>query len=90
DHRELSLLLQYGLPPEQSQFDHPEKITPPFRDRKSQNYRRVLEWINSLSGPLHPDYRTTYKPPFKLKTGSGGLPLLPPATTKPAEEGFFD
>ncbi|MDY6914014.1 MAG: tetratricopeptide repeat protein [Planctomycetota bacterium] len=60
DHRELSLLLQYGLPPEQSQFDHPEKITPPFRDRKSQNYRRVLEWINSLSGPLHPDYRTTY------------------------------
>ena len=88
DHSDLSLLLQYGLPPEQSRFDHPVKITPPFRSRKDPVYRRVLSWINSLSGPLHPNYRTTYKPPFKLKTAAGGLPPLPPETTQPAKDIF--
>jgi len=83
---ELSLLVQYGLPPEQARRKHPIKITSMLTKRNSVNYRRLVEWIGSLK-PLHPDYRIQWKPPFGMKLNLRGRTLLPPIIRKkPAPE----
>lgn len=91
-----SLLLHFLLPREQARYKHPRKISAAFKDRKAANYRRVLKWIRSLDGPIHPNYRLKYKPPFKMKLHTGSTLDLPPAgatqpTTAPArKDDFFD
>ena len=68
DHPEDSLFLQYGLPAEMARYKHPEvaglALTPLFANRDDPRYVSALEWIrNTLRGPMHPDYRLTYRPP---------------------------
>lgn len=89
---EESLLLEYGLPPQQARYKHPVKLSPPpFRDRQDPAYQRVLDWLESLDGPEHPNYRLEYKAPWGLRMDWSGRPKLPPlpspstgpATTQP-------
>lgn len=50
-----SLLLQYGLSPEQAQFKHPVPIHPLFASgTKDPKYKLLLEWIQSLRKPAPP------------------------------------
>ncbi len=81
DHKDLSLLLQYGLPPEQAKYNHPRKRRrSPYRSRNSRNYRLMLAWIRSLAGPPSPDYRVKLRIPWAPKGGRVSLPDAPPAT----------
>jgi len=84
NNREESLLLQCGLPEELAKFKHPHKITTPYADRKSANYVRVLQWIRSLEGGLHPSYRVKYTPPFGMKLNFGGSSVLDIPEPEPA------
>jgi hypothetical protein len=94
-----SLLLQFALPEEQASVKHPKDISDVFRDRRDRSYQLVLEWIDSLRGPPHPEYRLRYKPPFGIKIVGRKLPSFlddggattRPATTRPrADDGLFD
>ncbi len=77
DHVGQSLLLQYGLPPAQSQFPHPVDIrTPAYASRTTVDYRRVSEWLESLKGPLHPEYRVILRVPWAPKGGRVSIPDL--------------
>jgi len=88
DRTEASLLLQYGLPPEQAQHRHPKvKSTPPaYTSRNAANYRRVLEWIESLKGPPHPEYRVKLRIPWAPKGQGILLPDAEPGSTQPATQ----
>ena len=87
DDWERSLLLQYGLPATQAEYQHPEKRKPVFPSRESSAYRQTLEWIKSLKGPRHPNYRIKHRPPNVMAPLSGlpGLPIMGP-TTRPAKK----
>jgi len=62
-----SLLLQYGLPPQQAEIKHPLKLRQyVFAAQTAGAYRRVRAWIASLKSP-HPDYRLDYRPPMGMK-----------------------
>jgi tetratricopeptide (TPR) repeat protein len=80
---EESLFLNFGLPPDQARsgYVHQQKITPLFAKRTDDDYKRVLEWIDSLEGPPYPDYRLLWKPPLGMKIDTGGPDFL---TTQPA------
>jgi hypothetical protein len=80
---ELSLLIQYGLPPELAEMKHPTKIPVMFTGRDAPNYRRAVDWIRSLRGPIHPSYRIQWKPPFGMKLNLSGRPSLPEAASQP-------
>jgi len=58
----MSLLLQFGLDQKISKHRHKKEIKPPlFRSLNDPAYVRVHEWIKSLRGPLHPDYKIDRK-----------------------------
>jgi hypothetical protein len=79
DKREMSLLLQYGLPKNLARMPAPDYMTPIFRSRNDRNYKLFDAWIGSLRWPfLPPGYRINYKLP-----GQGAAKPKPP-TTKPA------
>ncbi len=90
DHKELSLLLQYGLPPGQAKDNHPmvfKDLKPAYTTRNARNYLRVLEWIESLKGPPHPDYRVTLRIPWAPKSERISLPPdIPAATPQPTTQ----
>ncbi|MCD6303865.1 MAG: hypothetical protein J7M21_02765, partial [Planctomycetes bacterium] len=88
DNPEESLLLQYALPRNIARYRHPEKIRSAFRSRNDPGYRLTLQWIRSLKGPLHPDYRIKYLPPNVMKP----VPVLPglPAGGGKADKGGKD
>ncbi len=47
-----SLLLQYGLPPQQATFQHPEPIPVLYpKGREDARYRTMLAWIRNLTVP---------------------------------------
>jgi len=79
DEFEKSLLLQYGLPPDQAEFKHKKKIRPVYGSRKSRSYAQVLAWIKSLKGPRHPDYGIKQLPLGVMKRA----PDLPFGATRP-------
>ena len=91
DHKDLSLLLEYGLPADLAKSPHPgERIQPAYQSRSDRNYRRVLDWVRSLKGPPHPDYRVRPRVPWATGGGGSSLPdmgdLEAEATTQPAGE----
>jgi len=95
DDPQRSLILQYGLKPEQARYSHQPKLpTPLYASEEDAKYRRVEQWIRSLrADPTHPDYRLSYKPPLGMELSERGLPELPPATppsTQPATKGDTD
>lgn len=79
DNPEMSLLLQYGLPPKLARLRHPEqaRISPIFRSPDDRNYKMIEEWIRSLRYPLTGGYQTKYK-----------LPGQPPTTTTTTQSIF--
>ncbi len=86
DHKEMSLLLQFGLPAEQAQYRHPIEIKIAYATRRARNYRRVLEWIESLKGPPHPDYRVGFRIPWAPKDRGLQVPGLTSPATQPADQ----
>ena len=76
DNPEMSLLLQYGLPPDLARLPHPVRITPVFRNPDDRNYRLVLEWIKSLRHPVPGGAR-----PYGIKYE---IPGQPKTTTTPS------
>lgn len=83
---EESLLLQYGLPPQQALFQHAEEIPVMFpRGREDARYRTILTWIENLrvpepkTGVALPGYPEP--PPPQL----GGVPKAPEPASPPAE-----
>ncbi len=52
---EASLLLQYGLPADEAEVQHPTAIAPLYRSTNDRKYGVVLDWIRSLRAPS-PDY----------------------------------
>ncbi len=77
DKPEMSLLLQYGLPQELAQFQHPVAIDLLFRDREDRDYKLILDWIKSLRFPV-PGGATPYGVSYKIP----GQPEKP--TTAPS------
>jgi hypothetical protein len=88
---EKSLLLQYGLLPDQADFRHPEKLRRPiFTSRSSPSFKSALKWVTLLRGPMHPDYRLEYTPPFGMKLDFASSPsvLGQPTIAPPAPSGI--
>ncbi len=93
---DLSLLLQFALPAEQAEKRHPKvdrdgkaiRVNPMFTSRKSPLYKRMVQWIESLKGPLHPDYRLKWRPPLGMKLDLTGRPSLPspPEESQPEDQ----
>jgi len=82
---ENSLLLQFGLEPDEAVFTHPqvegEAIRPAFRDTEDEKYEVTLRWITeSLRGPVHPYYNVDFTPPV------GEEPDQPPEEPQPEPE----
>lgn len=87
-----SLVLQYGLPLNQSTYQHPDDIPVAFpQGRQDPRYRRILAWIEMLEVP---EPRTDvslpgYPPPPAPRFGGDGQPQpdeddKPEAEEKPA------
>lgn len=99
---ENSLLLQHGLPVKLATagFAHPKvpQRQTLFNDAKTDNYRKILNWINGLEGALPPAYHTEYQPPVGRKLNSNGVSFVadekptsaPAPASKPTEEGSKD
>lgn len=76
-----SLLLQFGMPPEDAVFPHPQVrgMQPAFRrGTEDRQYITILNWIRSLYSPA-PDYGVTYSPSAASPTDTPE----PLTTTKP-------
>jgi tetratricopeptide (TPR) repeat protein len=73
----LSLLVQYGLPPEIAEFDHPSvrNFRPVFHTLQDQDLRRFVTWMNDSLRPMNPDYGISYTPPV-----GKGSPATNPTT----------
>ena len=75
---ERSVLLQMGLPRDDSLHPHPvvPGWTPAFRNREARRFAQAVDWIRSMYRP-RPEYPVEYSPPGEtLPTGGeGGLPL---------------
>jgi hypothetical protein len=87
---ERSLLLQYALPAEQAKVHHPGDIPAFAESRQAPTYLMIAEWIESLAGPPHPDYRLKWTAPFGMKLDTSGqtswvLTSEPGAATGPAQ-----
>ena len=73
DRPELSLLLQWGLEREAAKFPAPdvEGWRPRFRSPEDGDYRRLVDWIDSLFDN-DPGYGITYPPARAERTRPGG------------------
>lgn len=70
-----SVLLQMGLPRDDSAYPHPEVRgwRAVFRSRDSRGYRQAVEWIESMYRP-RPDYGIEYTPPSgEAEVGNEGV-----------------
>lgn len=77
DHRERSLLLQYGLPPNLARVRHPARTDPAFQSNTGRKYRLVDRWIRDLRHPfLSPGYRIDYQVPGMPKKTTTTQPSL--------------
>ncbi len=75
--REMSLLLQYGLPSDLARLSHPVPTNRAFRNREDRNYRLVENWIGQLRYPLLP-------PGYRIKLRIPGMGTTPTTTPAPA------
>jgi hypothetical protein len=80
-----SLLFQYGLPEKIAEFRHPGgTITPIFRDRDDPAYKKIFDWIDSLSGPPFRGYGLKYRLPWEKPAVTPPATVPPAPTTRPA------
>ena len=79
-----SLLLQYGLPANIAEQDHPQVsgYRPIFRNRDDNGYRRVENWIGESLLAIKPDYGINYTPPQRAGGNRSGEPTTAPATSE--------
>jgi tetratricopeptide (TPR) repeat protein len=79
----LSLLVQYGLPPDIAEYDHPDVkgYRPIFHNLEDQDMRRFVTWMDDTLRPMNPDYGISYTPPV-----GKGMPASATrtSTTQPA------
>ena len=80
DDPEESLLLQFGLPDNQAKHRHPKEKTPPFASRNATLYKATLDWIMSLSRPLHPEYGLPSLPPHVMSRIDPLSAAIPPSS----------
>lgn len=68
-----SLLLQYGLPTDIADADHPQVSgwKPLFANARDQRYVQVIDWIQNSLSPIEPEYGIQYTPP-KVTTRPAG------------------
>lgn len=85
-HPEDSLLLNYGLPTNISQHDHPEVQgwRSAFRGVQEPTYVRLSNWITSGLTPREPEYGITFE------GGPTTRPASAPAESKPGREPSLD
>lgn len=83
---EQSLLLQYGLPPDIAEIDHPavNGYRGIFRNKTDPTYRAIDNWMRSLS-IVEPDYKIEFALPTTRPAPAGTTtaptaPVAPPAT----------
>ncbi len=78
-----SLLLQYGLPANIAEHDHPtvNGYRPIFRNRDDNGYRRVEDWITQSLLAVKPEYGIDFTPPQRAG-GGGATSTTQPATTQ--------
>lgn len=89
---EQSLVLEYGLPPNVAEIDHPRVagFRPAFRSRQDPRYQQVLAWIRSLPPP-EPDYGIALAPAEPTAAEPEPAPVEPitapvtQPTTQPTE-----
>jgi len=81
DHPEMSLLLQYALPPEQAEYKHPKKTSPAFGNRGLAGFQATLRWIRSLEKLPHYDIRNTYPYVMPRSRELPGIRTSKPTTT---------
>jgi hypothetical protein len=69
-----SLLLNYGLPPNIAEYDHPQVsgYRPIFRNRDDNGYRRLEGWIRDSLRATKPEYDVNFTPPTRSAGGGGG------------------
>jgi hypothetical protein len=84
-----SLLLNYGLPANIAEFDHPQVsgYRPIFRNRDDNGYRRVESWIRDSLRAVKPEYDVNFTPPQRPGAAGGAAATTAPAavpTTRPA------
>ena len=84
-----SLLLQYSLPANVSDYDHP-KVTGydgVFRTKKDVNYQRIETWITQVLTPVPPDYGIRYDIPGSTTSGPASAPATAPASAPVSQSG---
>ena len=85
-----SLLLQYGLPPNLAEQDHPQVngYRAVFRNRDDNGYRRVESWIGESLLAIKADYGINYTPPQRAgatrEASATGPTTNASPTTRPA------
>ncbi|HEV8293568.1 MAG TPA: hypothetical protein VGP94_16655, partial [Tepidisphaeraceae bacterium] len=88
-----SLILQFGLPRERSEFDHPDvtgwKIL--YSGTQDNRYQQVLDWIQNGLVPVQPDYGIKFTLPTTnapaTQPTQPAQPAPPPAEQKPPAQG---
>jgi hypothetical protein len=79
-----SLLIQYAMPPNMAELDHPDVIgyRPLFSSWREGRLRLWMNWITNDLGPVVPDYGLTYEPPTARNSTTGPAATAP--TTAPS------
>jgi len=99
DRPEESLLLEFGLPKDVARFEHPDvagmAVGQMYSGKDDPNYVRMLAWIRSLVGPVHPVYGISYQPligkPSDLEQrGPTTAPTTAPADDPPSDDADAD
>lgn len=84
-----SLILQFGLPRERSEFDHPEangwKIT--YSGTQDPRYQQIFDWIENGLVPKQPDYGIEFTLPTTKPPATQPAQPAPPPEQKPAAQG---
>jgi hypothetical protein len=81
-----SLLLQYSLPTDLADIDHPhvQGWKPLLKSQEDLRYRDLLNWIRAGLTPVDPDYGIKYQPP--LASNGSGHTTAAPRRRGPASE----
>ena len=79
-----SLLVQYALPAEIAEFDHPpvQNFRPIFQNLSDPRARAVVDWIDSLA-PITPDYGFTFTLSSQIEGMTGPSETDAPPATRP-------
>ena len=90
DYPSRSLLLQYGLPTQDSSIRHPlsDRWRPYFRNRQDQMYIKIRDWIDTLMRPLKAkNYGIKYNPAQPVEAKSAETDPTGNKATQSSTEG---